>query len=52
MIALGKSRSHIARELFIEPATLKTHIKNIYIKLEVNSKEEALKMARENKLIK
>jgi DNA-binding NarL/FixJ family response regulator len=52
LIALGKSRSHIAKELFIEPGTLKTHIKNIYIKLEVNSKEEALRTARENKLIK
>lgn len=52
LIAKGKSRSHIARELFIEPGTVKTHIKNIYIKLEVNSKEDALKKAREDKLIK
>jgi DNA-binding NarL/FixJ family response regulator len=52
LIAVGKSRIHIAKELFIEPGTLKTHIKNIYMKLEVNSKEEALKIARANKLIK
>ncbi|MBS1533176.1 MAG: response regulator transcription factor [Bacteroidetes bacterium] len=51
LIALGKSRSHIARELFIEPGTVKTHIKNIYLKLAVNSKEEALQAARSQKLI-
>ncbi len=51
MIALGKSRSHIAKELFIESGTVKTHIKNIYMKLEVNSKEDALKAARSKKLI-
>lgn len=51
LIAIGKSRSHIAKELFIEPGTVKTHIKNIYFKLEVNSKEDALKAARDKKLI-
>lgn len=51
LIGLGKSRTHIADELFIDLETVKTHIKNIYIKLNVNSKEEALKTARENKLI-
>jgi len=52
LIAMGKSRSHIAKELFIESGTVKTHIKNIYLKLEVHSKEDALKAARGNKLIK
>jgi len=51
LIALGKSRTHIANELFIDLETVKTHIKNIYNKLNVNSKEEALKVARETKLI-
>jgi len=51
LIAIGKSRSHIAGELFIDLATVKTHIKNIYTKLEVHSKEEALRAAREKKLI-
>ncbi|MFI5136229.1 MAG: response regulator [Sphingobacteriales bacterium] len=52
LISAGKSRTHIADELFIEPCTVKTHIKNIYLKLEVHSKEEALKIAREHRLIK
>jgi len=50
-IAEGKSRSKIAKELFVDLETVKTHIKNIYNKLNVNSKEEALKVAREIKLI-
>lgn len=50
-IAEGKSRSKIASNLFIDLETVKTHIKNIYLKLDVNSKEEAIRVARESKYI-
>jgi DNA-binding NarL/FixJ family response regulator len=50
-IAGGKSRRKIATELFIDLETVKTHIKNIYHKLDVNSKDEALKIARESRFI-
>lgn len=50
-VAGGKSRSKIATELFIDLETVKTHIKNIYHKLDVNSKDEAIKVARESKYI-
>ena len=50
-IAEGKSRSQIARELFIDLETVRSHIKNIYMKLDVNSRADAIKTARENKLI-
>ncbi len=50
-IAGGKSRRKIATELFIDLETVKTHIKNIYHKLDVNSKDEALKVAREGRFI-
>jgi DNA-binding NarL/FixJ family response regulator len=50
-IAEGKSRSKIAKELFIDLETVKTHIKNIYFKLNVNSKEEALRVARHGRFI-
>lgn len=50
-IAQGKSRSKIAKELFIDLETVKTHIKNIYYKLNVNSKEEALMVAKKGKFI-
>jgi DNA-binding NarL/FixJ family response regulator len=50
-IAGGKSRRKIATELYIDLETVKTHIKNIYHKLDVNSKDEALKIARESRFI-
>lgn len=50
-IAQGKSRSKIAKDLYIDLETVKTHIKNIYYKLNVNSKEEALMVAKKGKFI-
>ncbi len=50
-VALGKSRRRIADELFIDMETVKTHIKNIYQKLDVHSKADAIKTAKENKFI-
>ena len=50
-IANGKSRSKIAKDLFVDLETIKSHIKNIYHKLNVNSREEALKVARDSKYI-
>ncbi|RVU01241.1 response regulator transcription factor [Mucilaginibacter limnophilus] len=51
MIRDGKNRTQIARELFIDPETVRSHVKNIYVKLDVNSRADAIKTARENKLI-
>ncbi|SDD81937.1 two component transcriptional regulator, LuxR family [Mucilaginibacter pineti] len=51
LIGEGKSRSQIARDLFIDLETVRSHIKNIYIKLDVNSRADAIKMAKQNKLI-
>lgn len=50
-VSLGKSRRRIADELFIDMETVKTHIKNIYQKLDVHSKADAIKTAKENKFI-
>lgn len=50
-IATGKSRKRIAEELFIDLETVKSHIKNIYQKLDVHSKADAIKLARDNKFI-
>ncbi|MGJ7032689.1 response regulator [Niabella hirudinis] len=50
-VAEGKSRSKIAQELFIDQETVKSHIKNIYHKLDVNSRAEALSVARKSKFI-
>lgn len=45
----GKSYKTVALELNISIDTVKFHIKNTYIKLQVNSKEDAIAKARENK---
>lgn len=50
-IAEGKSRGKLAQQLFIDLETVKTHIKNIYHKLNVNSREEAIKVAKQSKYI-
>lgn len=51
MISEGKKRSEISRDLFIELETVKTHIRNIYVKLDVHSRSTAIHVARKNKLI-
>ncbi len=51
LLSEGKSYSVIADELFIHKETVKSHIKNIYYKLQVNSKAAAIEVARKNKLI-
>lgn len=51
LIGEGKNRSEIAEILFIDVETVKSHIKNIYLKLEVNSKSQAIDLARKKKLI-
>jgi len=50
-IATGKSRKRIADELYIDLETVKSHIKNIYYKLDVHSKADAIKTAKEQKFI-
>jgi DNA-binding NarL/FixJ family response regulator len=50
-IANGKSRGRIAEEFFIDLETVKTHIKNIYFKLNVHSRADAIKAAKDNRLI-
>lgn len=51
LISEGKTYTQISEELFISKETSKTHIKNIYAKLQVNSKSEALAKASLEKLI-
>jgi len=50
-VANGKSRSKIAKEMFIDLETVKSHIKHIYAKLNVHSREDAIKQAKNNKYI-
>ena len=48
----GLNITQIADNLFISPHTVHTHIKNIYAKLQVNSRSQAIYEAVKNKLIK
>jgi DNA-binding NarL/FixJ family response regulator len=50
-VANGKSRSKIAKQMFIDLETVKSHIKHIYVKLNVHSREDAIKEAKNNKYI-
>jgi DNA-binding NarL/FixJ family response regulator len=51
LLAKGKTYSNIAEELFVSKTTVRTHIRNIYQKLHVNSKAEAIRLANEKKMI-
>ncbi len=51
LLASGKSYSSIADLLFVDKETIRSHIKNIYIKLEVHSKADAIEKAKKNKFI-
>jgi LuxR family transcriptional regulator, maltose regulon positive regulatory protein len=51
LISAGKSNSTIAQALFISVSTVKTHINNLYSKLGVESRTQALMRGRELNLI-
>lgn len=45
-LAEGHNGSYIASALFISPNTARTHIHNIYRKLDVSSREDILRLTR------
>ena len=51
LLASGRTSSEIARDLFISVGTIKSHTGNIYRKLDVKNRAEALARARELKMI-
>jgi DNA-binding CsgD family transcriptional regulator len=50
-LAAGDANKEIARALDISPNTVKTHIANLYQKLEVQRRTQAIQKARELRLI-
>ncbi len=51
LIAVGQSNAEIAQSLFISVGTVKNHAKNIYSKLNVHSRAQAIARARELDLL-
>jgi DNA-binding NarL/FixJ family response regulator len=49
LVTAGLDYKAIAIDLFISPATVRTHIKRIYEKMHVHSKAQAIQMARKLK---
>ncbi len=52
MLVKGKSNAMIAEELFVGPATVKTHVSNILMKLEVKDRIHAVIWAYEHGYVK
>ena len=50
-LCTGLNYQHIADNLVISPKTVRKHIENVYNKLNVHSKIEAVNVARRNRLI-
>lgn len=51
LLVEGKSYKLISQELFVSVDTIKSHIRNIYAKLQVHSGTEAVSLAIRNKLV-
>jgi DNA-binding NarL/FixJ family response regulator len=47
----GKTNKEIAEEVFLSPWTVKTHIKNIYKKMHVNSRAAAVRLALKRDIV-
>lgn len=52
LLVAGRSNAEIAGDLTVSPNTVKTHVKNIYRKLAVSSRDELRAAARELNLLK
>ena len=50
-LAEGKRNKEIAAILYISVETVKSHVKNIFKKLKVKNRVQAIRVARENKLV-
>lgn len=44
LLAQGRSRTFIQSELYLSDGTVKTHIRHIYQKLDVHSKQELISL--------
>jgi DNA-binding NarL/FixJ family response regulator len=47
LVARGRSNTEIARELFVSPKTVRNHVSNVFAKLQVSDRAQAIVRARE-----
>ena len=52
LIAQGKSNSEIAGQLFLSVSTVKTHVSNLFVKMDVKRRTQALEKAKRLGIIK
>lgn len=51
LLAKGYSNSEIAKDLFLSLSTVKTHVSNLFIKMDVKSRTQTIEKARRLKII-
>lgn len=52
VLSEGMDYNQIAEELYISPKTVRNHIQNIYEKMQVHNKAEAIRLGIQNQIIK
>lgn len=52
LLASGRTNAEISKDLFVAVGTVKSHINNIYRKLDARNRAEAVTRARENNLLR
>ena len=50
-LSKGENYNQISDNLFVSPSTVRKHIENIYRKLQVHNKIQAVRLAKENRII-
>ena len=51
LLAKGQSNADIATNLFLSVSTIKTHVSNLYFKMDVKSRTQAITKAKQLKII-
>ncbi|MCA6361636.1 MAG: response regulator transcription factor [Bacteroidetes bacterium] len=51
LIAKGNSNAEIAAQLFLSVSTVKTHVSNLFVKMDVKSRTQAIEKAKRLKII-